>query len=121
MDYYADITAAGLSLMAFDDGVPVAIALSTVQAWNGSFWLQEFHVVPDYHGRGVGRLLMDAVKERARSSGCRTIVCETQNTNVPAIRFYRRMGFRIEAVDISLYGNDDLDHEVALFMKCPLR
>jgi ribosomal protein S18 acetylase RimI-like enzyme len=43
---------------------------------------------------------------------------ETQNTNLPAIRFYRAVGFEIEAVDLSYYTNHDtLDGEVAIFMK----
>lgn len=48
----------------------------------------------------------------------RAVVCETQNTNVAAIRFYRRMGFDIEGVDLSYYSNQDCpDGEVALFLK----
>jgi ribosomal protein S18 acetylase RimI-like enzyme len=43
---------------------------------------------------------------------------ETQNTNVPAIRFYRSLGFHLEGIDVSFYSNDDLTSgEVALFLK----
>lgn len=43
---------------------------------------------------------------------------ETQNTNVNAIRFYRRSGFEIEGIDLSYYTNDDVEGgEVAIFMK----
>jgi GNAT superfamily N-acetyltransferase len=120
-DYYLDIVKAGHSLVVCEDDVPIAIALSTVQEWNQSFWLHEFHVQENWRGRGVGRQLMDAVKDKAQAIACRTVVCETQNTNVPAIHFYRKMGFRVEAIDISLYSNDDFpDGEIALFMKCRL-
>jgi ribosomal protein S18 acetylase RimI-like enzyme len=45
-------------------------------------------------------------------------VCETQDTNQPAIAFYRAVGFEIEAVDLSYYTNHDLaGGEVAIFMK----
>ncbi|MBE2271408.1 MAG: GNAT family N-acetyltransferase [Anaerolinea sp.] len=118
---YEHIVEAGLSLALFDGNTLAAIALSTLQDWNRSFWLHEFHVRENYRGQGAGRQLMNAVKEKARSRECRIVVCETQNTNVPAIRFYRRMGFRVEAVDISLYSNSDFpDQEIALFMKCRL-
>jgi ribosomal protein S18 acetylase RimI-like enzyme len=46
------------------------------------------------------------------------MVCETQNTNVPAITFYRRVGYEIDGVDLSYYTNRDMtDFEVAIFMK----
>ena len=48
----------------------------------------------------------------------RRLVLETQTTNAPAIRFYRALGFTLDSVDISLYGDDDLARgEVAVFMK----
>ena len=43
---------------------------------------------------------------------------ETQNTNVPAIHFYRSVGFELEGVDLSYYANDDFpDGQIAVFMK----
>ncbi len=89
-DYYRDIVKAGLSLVVCEEDVPIAVALSTIQGWNQSFWLHEFHVQESWRGHGVGRQLMDAVKEKARANACRTVVCETQNTNVPAVHFYRK-------------------------------
>lgn len=43
---------------------------------------------------------------------------ETQNTNVPAVRFYREMGFSLDAIDLSLYfGSPGLEEVVCFFMK----
>ncbi len=39
------------------------------------------------------------------------------NTLVPAIDFYRAVGFAVEGIDLSYYTNDDLNNEVAVFMK----
>ena len=63
--------------------------------------------------------MMSLLAESARAAGLRAIVCEAQNTNVPAIRFYRRLGFRLEGVDVSLYSNEDLQPggSVAVIMK----
>jgi len=37
---------------------------------------------------------------------------------VPAIRAYRRLGFVLDAVDLSFYSNEDVAQEnVAVFMK----
>lgn len=87
--------------------------------WNKSLWVWEFHVAEMYRRRGLGRRLMDALAGRAKAAGLRTIVCETQNTDVPAIDFYRAVGFSIEGIDVSYYTNDDLlpGGEVAIFMK----
>jgi ribosomal protein S18 acetylase RimI-like enzyme len=58
---------------------------------------------------------------KGRESGLRTLLCETQNTNVPAIRFYRKMGFALEGLDLSHYRNTDYpDGEIMISMKKPL-
>ena len=66
-----------------------------------------------------GQLVGIAIAERRDWN--RTLwvmVCETQSTNVPAIEFYRKVGFEVEGIDLSYYSNDDApDGEVANFMK----
>ena len=47
---------------------------------------------------GVGRALVEAAKELAFSSGCKTIVAITTNDNVNALTFYQKVGFRIREV-----------------------
>jgi GNAT superfamily N-acetyltransferase len=108
----------GLSLAAYDGSRMIAIAIAEARRWNRSLWVWEFHVAPDYQRQGIGRQLMQALAEVARSTGMRVMVCETQNTNLPAISFYRQVGFNIEGIDLSYYTNRDLiDGEVAIFMK----
>lgn len=51
------------------------------------------HVAADRHGSGVGRGLMDALVERARSDGLHTLVAAVDGANVGSIRFHERMGF----------------------------
>ena len=61
---------------------------------------------------------MQTLADLARQQGLRVMVCETQSTNVPAIDFYRAVGFEVGGLDLSYYTNDDLpDGEVAIFMK----
>ena len=61
---------------------------------------------------------MEAMADKAKEAGMRVIVCETQNYNVPAIEFYRKVGFEIEGIDLSYYSNRDMtEGEVAIFMK----
>ena len=56
------------------------------------------------HRLGVGRMLVDAVSERARNAGAKAVVLTTTNDNLDAIAFYESVGFefvtcRVGAVD----------------------
>lgn len=108
----------GLSLGAFDGKQIMGLALAEAHHWNSSMWVWQFEVLEAYRRQGIGRQLMDTLAEKARQAGLRIIVCETQNTNVPAINFYRKVGFTVEGIDLSYYTNTDMDDfEVAVFMK----
>jgi ribosomal protein S18 acetylase RimI-like enzyme len=116
--YYRELLREGLSVGAYDGTQLIGIGIADRQDWNGTLILWEFHVASDYRGRGIGRRMMDRLIETASQNYLRAISAETQNTNVPAIRFYRKLGFTLESVDLSYYGNDDLARgEVAVFMK----
>ena len=56
--------------------------------------LQELHVHPDFHNRGIGtRLVREAIRQ-ARAAGFPAIYLETEESNGPARRAYERAGFR---------------------------
>jgi GNAT superfamily N-acetyltransferase len=115
---YRDLAHKGHVFGAFEDEFCSGIAICDPQAWNRSLIVHEFHIAPDVQRRGIGRQLMAAVERHARLLGMRVIVCETQNSNVPAIRFYRALGFTLDGIDVSLYTSDDLACDaVALFLK----
>lgn len=115
---YTGLAAAGHAFGAFIDEACVGIAICEPQQWNSSLSVHEFHIARDFQRMGIGHALMAAVEEYARAQEMRCVVCETQTSNAPAIRFYRALGFTLDGVDISLYSNDDLTRgEVAVFMK----
>jgi len=115
---YRDVLSTGLSYGAYQDGQMVGLLVAEEYTWNNTLWVWEFHVAVELRGKGIGRRLMDAVANESRRRGLRAIVCETQNQNVPAIQAYRKMGFRVEGIDISYYTNHDYpDRGVAVFMK----
>ena len=115
---YTGVLRYGLSLGAYQGEQLVGIAVAEPQTWNRSLWVWEFHVAETHRRQGIGRQMMEELVERGRASGLRIVVCETQNTNVPAIHFYRRVGFKVEGIDLSYYSNDDWpEGEVAIFMK----
>jgi ribosomal protein S18 acetylase RimI-like enzyme len=115
---YSRVIEQGLSLGVYDEDRLVGIAIAEKQEWNRTLWVWEFHIDMEYRQRGLGRQLMDHLEKIGKENGCRVMVCETQNTNVPAIRFYRNIGFEVGAVDLSYYTNNDItEFEVAVFMK----
>ena len=58
----------------------------------------DLRVAADVRGEGIGGLLVAAAGEWARGRGCTLLKVETQNVNVPACRFYERMGFELRAI-----------------------
>lgn len=115
---YERVLKDGYSFGAYDGNLLVGLIIGEPHAWNRSLWVSEFHVIETYRNMGIGKQLMACVAEKANRAGSRTIVCETQNTNVPAIKVYHKLGFRLEGIDISYYSNSDYpDGEIAVFMK----
>ena len=115
---YRDVVGQGMSFAAYDSGRLVGVAIAETMGWNGSLWIREFGIANSYRRQGLGRRLMDRVALHAGNEGLRILVCETQTTNVPAIDFYRKVGFEVDGIDLSYYRNDDVEAgEVALFLK----
>ncbi len=109
---------ADLALGAFDGEELVGVLIAETRRWNDTLWVCEYHVAADRRGQGIGRMLMEAAAEKARTAGLRSIVCETQSNNSNAIKAYRALGFRLEGIDISYYTNQDYpDGDIAVFMK----
>jgi len=65
--------------------------------------LWDIRVSPRERGTGTGSALFRAAGDWARARGCRRLEIETQNVNVPACRFYRKMGCTLGAVDRFAY------------------
>ena len=74
--------------------------------------LWDIRVRPEARSAGTGTTLFHAVEIWARARGCRRLKIETQNINVPACRFYRRMGCTLGNIDRFAYP--DLPAEVQL-------
>ncbi len=111
----------GMSLGAYISGVLVGVAVTRPRTWNKTLWLENIHIDETCRGLGIGTLLVQGIEDIARQNGFRIIGLEVQNTNAPAIDFYRKIGFVVDGLDISYYTNNAmLDDEVAIFMKKPL-
>ncbi|MCB0036558.1 MAG: GNAT family N-acetyltransferase [Anaerolineales bacterium] len=116
--HYTQMLTVGYSFGAYDNNLLIGLTIAAAQEWNRSLWVWEFHVAETHRGLGIGKQLMEATAEKARTAGFRTLVCETQNTNATAVDVYRKLGFQIEGIDLSYYSNQDYpDGEIAIFMK----
>ena len=60
--------------------------------------LWDLRVRPEYRSKGVGRALFERAIEWSKARGCRRLMVETQNINVPACRFYARQGCELGAI-----------------------
>lgn len=78
----------------------------------------DIRVHPDHRGIGVGRRIFEASVDWARRHGCTELKIETQNTNVPACRFYARQGCRLGAIISNAY--EEFPDELMLIWRLPL-
>jgi GNAT superfamily N-acetyltransferase len=73
-------------------------------AWlSDAFEVAEVHVHPDHQGRGIGRAMVLALTQSRLE---RTAVLSTQDSDSPARRLYRRLGFADLLTGFSFPGTD---------------
>jgi ribosomal protein S18 acetylase RimI-like enzyme len=60
----------------------------------GEFYLDSLGVVPDYRGRGIGRALIEAMRDRAFTEGHERVGLIVDVDNHSAERLYQSLGFR---------------------------
>lgn len=101
--------------VAESNGQLVGIADAEILPWNNTVFLWNLMIDIAYRGQGLGRRLWHRVVEFARDAEVRAITIETQNTNVPACKFYLRMGCQLTGFNEALYSNDNPNREIALF------
>lgn len=58
---------------------------------NDICYLQDLFTAPELRGKGVGRRLIEAVYEAAKSTGCSRVYWQTQVTNTPGRALYDRV------------------------------
>jgi len=92
-------------LYALDDatGNPAAIVLA-IALPNGEVELKTVAVAPPLQRQGVGRELLAAVLQRLRQRGTRRVIVGTSTSNIGALAFYQRMGFRMWKVERDFFS-----------------
>ncbi|EPX81204.1 GNAT family N-acetyltransferase [Litoreibacter arenae] len=51
------------------------------------------HVAPEWHGRGIGRALVEALVAQARATGVHSLIAGVSAENANAIKFHEKLGF----------------------------
>ena len=67
--------------------------------------LWDLRVHPDFRRKGIGKRLFSAAREWVRTRNCSELKIETQNINVPACKFYRKQGCRLNKINRHAYKN----------------
>lgn len=103
-------------LLAFEDGVPIGVAVcfrgfSTFAA-RPLLNIHDLAVLSSHRNQGVGRLLLEAVENKARELGCCKLTLEVLENNAKARRTYAAAGFAQASYKAEVGG--------ALFLSKPL-
>ena len=93
-------------------------AVVKFEKWNKRANLTSIFVAPEFRGRGVGKQLIDAAENFAKSKKAWCLWLETQNVNYPAIRFYLKIGFEFCGFDASLYNPAEVSPGETAFYFC---
>lgn len=82
-------------LLLYDSDTPQGFASFGPRPENPTVYkLHKLYVLPQNHGKGYGRLLIDEVKKRIVASNVYTLDLNVKKDN-PARSFYEKLGFKI--------------------------
>ena len=113
---WSEPAASAYAIVAEYAGQVVGVGALTISEWNRRATLAHLYVDRASRGAGIGTQLLEALAREAAGRGVRALWVETQNVNVPAIRFYRARGFELCGLDTSLYDPMLAPGETAVFL-----
>jgi GNAT superfamily N-acetyltransferase len=96
-------------MIAEHAGEPIGFAC--VERQPESAWgvlLDNLHTLPGHQGMGVGKLLMGAAIDWARTKGETQLYLYVLEGNTPAIGFYERLGWRFAGAEPDQMGGVDI-------------
>ena len=75
------------------DGADVGYLSFRLDDREASVLLSKIYLLPELHGKGLGRRMLQYVAGAARAAGARTVTLRVNRNNHAAIRAYERFGF----------------------------
>jgi len=104
-------------LLAFEQGAPAGFAGYEVNIEPSTTKLHKLYVLPQMQGKGIGRSLLNTVKQAAEKADQQRLILNVNRYN-KAIHFYEKNGFSIaytEDIDIGQgYFMNDYVMEIAI-------
>ena len=92
-------------VIAERNGTPLGFCAWYPPGQPATMKLDKLYVLPEMHGQGIGRTLIEHVARVARGAGCRTLVLNVNRNNVDSVRAYERCGFTIRETGDFPIGN----------------
>ena len=77
-------------------------ALCKISGSKKEIYINEMAVLPERQGHGIGKQLLDAVKDYSKDNGLAGIVLYTSEY-APAAKFYEKNGFKLSDGTICMY------------------
>ncbi len=104
-------------LVAALAGEPVGYLCLSENFLRGVAWIFDLAVHPDLRRKGIATALLLAAQEWASERDFRSVICEMQSKNYPAIRLALKLGYEFCGYNEYYYENQD----IALFFAYLLR
>lgn len=117
---YNEVMEENYSFGAFLNNVLLGFIICEEMDWNNSLYIENILVAESQRGKGIGTQLLQQVLQLAKKKKIRIVELETQNTNVPAIEFYQKQGFKMSGVNLKHFDPKDAGNEIAVFMACEI-
>lgn len=99
------VSRAGAVYEALVDGARVG-SCQLLRTWDDQVaaWVVGFYVLPEYRGRGFGRVFLEAIAAEAGRAGFRRLLLTVEAGNVRAVDLYLSFGFAKVDTALDFYG-----------------
>ncbi|MFA6394079.1 MAG: GNAT family N-acetyltransferase [Patescibacteria group bacterium] len=75
--------------------------------------IKRMRVKPEFQGRGIGKMILDKLIEKAKEVGCKKLVLDTGIKQVPAQGLYQSRGFK-EYKRGEIFGQNTIYYELSI-------
>ena len=104
-----------LPLLAEVADLPAGLAWANAEG--SSVTLYQVWVAPEHRGRGIAQALLARAVDWARQRGAKAVELDVTAGDTPAVRLYRKMGFRETREPVPMANRDGLQEQA---MRLPL-
>ena len=93
-------------ILLYFDGIPVGFASYSIKSFQEPevIRLNKLYLQPEYHGKGLGRAIMDYIIQQAKLLAGSLLELNVNKYN-PSVAFYKRQGFSIASETLLDIGN----------------